>query len=202
LQVDPNLRISTSELTKDPWILSDGCGPIELLESRIGHDMLQDVADKLRSKLHLKIPIEQVLDHVAKQPYRTTGGCFNLLILQQQTQGAFKSVSSTPAQVGTLQEHFTTVTERSKPPIRGPALAQIQTSSGLENKQARKIDGLSQKGSAPFAKQCGAKQRLFLEKENIVGVNGITPNSVKRVILRRFSAPKQNLENQIKHLLR
>ena len=209
LQVDPNLRISISELTVFPWILKDGHGPVELFESRIGQDLLQDVAAKLRSKLQLEIPTEEILNHVAKQPYRTTGGCFNLLMLkrleQDQTQESLKSVSPVPAQAGALQEDPVPMAGSGKPSKRGRALTQIQNTPGIVNQISS--EDQPGKGKAHYTRQSSAKQRLPFENENkdehnLGAACGINPKPVKRVILRRLSAPKPTLEHQIKPLIR
>ena len=207
LQVDPNLRISTSELTVLPWILKDGHCPVELFESRIDQDLLQDVATKLCSKLKLEIPIEQVLNHVAKQPYRTTGGCFNLLMLkrleQDQTQESLR-VSPIPAHASASHEDpVPPMAGSGKPSKRGRALAQIQNTPGMVNR----LSSEDQPGKTHHTRQSSAKQRLPFQNENkdernLGTAGGIKPNPVKRVILRKLSAPKPTLESQIKPLIR
>ena len=82
LAVDPNLRISFGEIAQHPWITRSNLYPPVKLQSHVEADMAKKVkvATTLNQRLKLGMAADRVISYIEKQPYKTTGGCFNILM--------------------------------------------------------------------------------------------------------------------------
>ena len=74
-------RIRTDAISVDPWI-----GKISRVGRLVNYPVRTDldIATDLKVRLKIKLPSDQILSHVQKRKYCTTGGCFNILKMSME----------------------------------------------------------------------------------------------------------------------
>lgn len=82
LMLDPKCRPTFGEIAQHPWITRSNClPPIELHRpERVDLAEKLHVARALDQRLKLRMTPDNVISYIESNPFRTTGGCFNLLL--------------------------------------------------------------------------------------------------------------------------
>ncbi len=75
-------RISAKDIAIDKWIMGEEKGPVELIEEYIPQEVLHDIANDVKSMLGIQSLTSSILELVSKQPFRRSGGLFNILKVQ------------------------------------------------------------------------------------------------------------------------
>jgi serine/threonine protein kinase len=78
--LDAWTRVTAKEIAvSDNWIMGKEKVPVELVEQDIQQDVLNCIANKIKSRLGVQKTASCILEHVSKRPFQTTGGMFNIL---------------------------------------------------------------------------------------------------------------------------
>ena len=74
-------RITAKDIGVDKWIMGEE-DPVALVEEYIPQDVLHDIANNIKSVLGIHKSTSSILELVSEQPFRRSGGLFNILKVQ------------------------------------------------------------------------------------------------------------------------
>jgi serine/threonine protein kinase len=81
-------RITMAQIASHAWIAGNNPrAPVSAVDQPLDASLLESIAEELKAHLittNPRLTKSAILKHVAKRPYHTTGGCFNLLALQAE----------------------------------------------------------------------------------------------------------------------
>ena len=88
LAVDSSQRVSFEEIAQHAWITRGSVYPPVTLCNHVEADMAEKVrvATTLNQRLKLGLTADRVIRYIENQPYRTTGGCFNILMQEMKDE--------------------------------------------------------------------------------------------------------------------